>query len=65
MGDLPQYFKLVRWMLTSSLLIILKYKPSSLHTVFSLCARVGWCDIWTDFTNSVDVDLNEMPLSYI
>ena len=39
---------------------------SCLHTVFSLCARVGWCDFWTDFTNvikvDVDVDVNEMSL---
>ena len=35
--------------------------------VFSLCARVGWCDICTEFTNliKVDVDVNEMPLSNI
>ena len=40
----------------------------SLYTVFSLCVRVGWCDVWTDFTNlmkvdldvDVDVDVNEM-----
>ena len=36
---------------------------SSLHTVFSLCARVGWCDVCTDFTNVIkvdaDVDVNE------
>ena len=37
---------------------------SSLHIVFSLCARVGWCDVCTDFTNviKVDVDVNEMSL---
>ena len=37
---------------------------SSLHTVSSLCARVGWCDVCTDFTNliKVDVDVNEMSL---
>ena len=39
---------------------------SSLHIVFSLCARVGWCDVCTDFTNvikvDVDVDVNEMSL---
>ena len=34
---------------------------SSLHTVFSLSARVGWCDVCTDFTNVIrDVDVNEM-----
>ena len=36
---------------------------SSLHIVFSLCARVGWCDVCTDFTNVIkvdaDVDVNE------
>ena len=41
---------------------------SSLHRVFSLCARGGWCDFCTDFTNvikvevDVDVDVNEMSL---
>ena len=39
---------------------------SSLHVVFSLCARVGWCDVYTDFTNvikvDVDVAVNEMSL---
>ena len=41
---------------------------SSLHIVFSLCARVGWRDACTDFTNllkvdeGVDVDVNEMSL---
>ena len=39
---------------------------SSLHIVFSLCARVGWCDVCTDFTNvikvDVDVDVNEISL---
>ena len=40
---------------------------SSLHIVFSLCARVGWCDVCTEFTNLIkeDVDINEMPLSNI
>ena len=34
------------------------------NTVFLLCARVGWCDVCTDFTNviKVDVDVNEMSL---
>ena len=41
---------------------------SCLHIVFSLCARVGWCDVCTDFTNvitadvDVDVDVNKMSL---
>ena len=37
---------------------------SSLHIVFSLCARVGWCDVCTDFTNviKVVVDVDEMSL---
>ena len=37
---------------------------SSLHIAFSLCVRVGWCDVCTDFTNviKVDVDVNEMSL---
>ena len=36
---------------------------SSLSVVFSLCTRVGWCDVCTDFTNvmkiDVDVEVNE------
>ena len=28
---------------------------SSLRIVFSLCARVGWCDVCTDFTNVIKV----------
>ena len=39
---------------------------SSLHIVFSLRARVGWCDACTDFTNVIKVDenvyVNEMSL---
>ena len=37
---------------------------SSLHIVFSLCARVGWCDVCTDFTDlmKVGIDVNEMSL---
>ena len=39
---------------------------SSLDIVFSLCARVGWCDVCTDFTNVIkvdeNVDVNEMSL---
>ena len=42
---------------------------SSLPRVFSLCARVGWCDVCTEFTNlikvDVDIDVNEMSLSKI
>ena len=36
----------------------------SLYIVFSLCARVGWCDVCTEFTNliKVDMDVNEMSL---
>ena len=30
----------------------------SLHIVFSLCALVGWCDVGTDFTNVIKVDVN-------
>ena len=35
---------------------------SSLHIVFSLCARVGWCNVCTDFTNLIktDVDVNKI-----
>ena len=39
---------------------------SSLHVVFSLCARVGWRDVCTDFTYlikvDVAVDVNAMSL---
>ena len=37
---------------------------SGLHIIFSLCLKVGWCDVCTDFTNviKVDVDVNEMGL---
>ena len=37
---------------------------SSLHIVFPLCARVCRCDVCTDFTNliKVDVDVNEMTI---
>ena len=37
---------------------------SSFHLVFSLCARVGWCDVCTDFTDlmKVGIDVNEMSL---
>ena len=31
---------------------------SNLHIVFSLCARVGWSDVCTDFTNSIKVDVD-------
>ena len=31
---------------------------SSLYIVFSLCARVGWCDVCTDFTNVIKVDVD-------
>ena len=29
---------------------------SSLQYIFLLCARVGWCDVCTDFTNVIKVD---------
>ena len=37
---------------------------SNLYRVFSICTRVGCCDVSTDFTNiiKVDVDVNEMSL---
>ena len=44
---------LVRFLITIVFNII-----SSLHIVFSLCARVGWCDVCTE----LDVDVNEMSL---
>ena len=31
---------------------------SSLYIVFSLCARVGWCDVCTEFTNVIKVDVD-------
>ena len=31
---------------------------SSLRIVFSLCARVGLCDVCTDFTNLIKVDVD-------
>ena len=54
---------LARFLITIVLNIV-----SSLHKVFSLCARADWCDVWIEFTNliiKVDVDVNEMPLSNI
>ena len=54
--------------LARSLIKIILNTISSLHIVFSLCMQVGWCDVWTDFTNlikvlvDVDVDVNEMSL---
>ena len=52
---------LVRFLITVVLNIV-----SSLHIVFSFCARVGWCDAWTEFTKvDVDADVNEMPPPYI
>lgn len=35
---------------------IVLYIISSLHIVLILCARVGWCDIGSDFTNLIKVD---------
>ena len=29
---------------------------SSLQSLLLLCARVGWCDVCTDFTNVIKVD---------
>ena len=44
--------------------IVLNIIPS-LHIVFLLCARVGWCDVCTDFTNLIKLDVNEMSLLHI
>ena len=41
---------LARFLITVVLNII-----SSLHIVFSLCARVGWCDVCTEFTKLIKV----------
>ena len=37
------------------------FKPS-IYSSSLLCARVGWCDVCTDFTKviKVDVDVNEI-----
>ena len=55
---------LARFLITVVLNII-----SSLHIVFSFCARVGWCDVGTDFTHLIkvdaDVDVTEMSLMNI
>ena len=40
------YYPLARFLITVVLNII-----SSLHIVFSLCARVGWCDVCPECTN--------------
>ena len=42
---------LARFLITVVLNII-----SSLHIVFSFCARVGWCDVGTEFTHLIKVD---------
>ena len=55
--------------LTHSLMKIDRNIISSLHIVFSLCTRVGWCDVCTDFTNIIkideNVDVNENTKRYI
>ena len=38
---------------------------SSLHKVFSLCARVGWCDVCTEFTNLIKVDVDAVEMSLL
>ena len=52
--------------LTRFLIKIILDIISSLHVVFSLCARVGWRDVCTDFTYlikvDVAVDVNAMSL---
>ena len=37
---------------------------SSLHIIFSLCARVSWYDVCTDFTNPIKVDVDVMRCHY-
>ena len=39
--------------LRNILITIVLNTVSSLHIVFSLCARVGWCDVCTEFTNLI------------
>ena len=55
---------LARFLITVVLNII-----SSLHIVYSFCARVGWCDVGTEFTHLIkvdaDVDVTEMSLMNI
>ena len=55
---------LSRFLITDVLYII-----SSLPRVFSLCARVGRCDVCAEFTNLIKVDVvvvvNERSLSII
>ena len=51
--------------LAHSLIKIDRNIISSLYIVFSLCARVGWCDVCIDFTILIKVDaadVNEMSL---
>ena len=73
-----RFMKEVRWlsimffagtlMIIIILISIVRNIVSSLHKVFSLCARADWCDVWIEFTNliiKIDVDVNEMPLSNI
>ena len=38
---------------------------SSLHIVFSLCARVGWCDVCIEFTNLIKVDVDAVEMSLL
>ena len=47
---------LARFLITVVLNII-----SSLHIVFSFCARVGWCDVGTEFTHLIKVDATSSP----
>ena len=56
------YLQYCRIFLAHFLMKIDRKIISSLHIVFSLCAQVGWCDVCTDFTNviKVDIDGNEM-----
>ena len=46
------------------LITVVLNKVSSLRIVFSLCARIGWCDFCTEFTDLIKVDLDVMRCLY-
>ena len=46
--------------LTRFLIKIILDIISSLYVVFSLCARVGWRDVCTDFTNLINVTIENL-----
>ena len=50
--------------LSHFLITVVLNKVSSLRIVFSLCARIGWCDFCTEFTDLIKVDLDVMRCLY-